>query len=157
MAKNNGEFLSGIFGAPGLARPRVSSFVGHPKDKALPKGVWNGWAWAGEPCDDNAKNWYFSLATHVPVSGTYYTRRNSCFASIFGILLDDVGTAKGTTLEHLRALLPPSIAIETSPGSYHAIYLFEKPVAERWRAEALVSAAAAAGMCDKRAKAVGTR
>jgi hypothetical protein len=88
-------------------------------------------------------NTFYSPTSVKPNGEGVVARRAECAAQIHAIVLDDVGI-KST----VPVLLPPSYAIETSPGSYHVGYLLPQPV-EAAEAEALLKALANAGACDR--------
>ncbi|GAC1357349.1 MAG: hypothetical protein NVSMB34_11920 [Variovorax sp.] len=104
--------------------------------------------------DDVARNWYFTLATYLPTGDGYHRREKEC-ASIFGVMLDDLGS-KAQPRERLDAC-PPSYLIETSPGNYQAGYLFDAPQTDIARVSALNQSLVEAGLCDPGAKSPATR
>ena len=140
--RSNEEFLSAIFSplpADG-ARPNVCGFAGHPKH-----GQWGGHLWqpAAGTVDGAALNWYFTLATYHAGG----KRQAADCVAICGVMLDDVGSAKGASLEQLRAL-PPSALVETSPDNYQALYLFDTPATDIARVIALQAGLIRDGLCD---------
>lgn len=142
---SNAEFLSAIFGPlPPGARPRVCGFLGAPK--AAAGAAWGGWPWDSSEVDGTPEaNWYFTLATHRPDErGVHRRSRRQCVA-VHGVLCDDIGTKGGP---RDRLVLPPSFVVETSPGNFQAVYLFERPCLVIEDAEALQRSLIAAGMCD---------
>ena len=152
-AITNEQFLTAIFNdlAEPL-RPFVLGFAGKPKDRK----AWGGGAWrSGKTSTENDnQNWYFSLAVFGPCSDGYHRREKDC-VSIYGVMLDDVGT-KALTLERLAAC-PPSYVIETSPGNFQAAYLFTEPQTNLEAVKGLNQSMVEAGLCDPGAKSPATR
>src|SRR4051812_727918 len=87
----------------------------------------------------------FTLSTYRLKDGSY-RRTKEQFYRAYGVYLDDVGTKAGPR-ERLDKC-PPSYVIETSPGNFHAGYLFQEPIEDLTRVEALQDALASAGLCD---------
>lgn len=149
---NNDEFLQAVFaGLDEPHRPFVLGFDGKPKDRK----AWGGNPWQfGKTSTENARqNWYFTLAAYAPEDG-YHRQEKHC-ATIFGVMLDDLGT-KALPLDRLAAC-PPSCVIETSPGNYQATYLFSEPQTDLSRVKALNQSMVEAGLCDPGAKSPPTR
>ena len=149
----NEQFLTAIF--KDLAeplRPFVLGFAGKPKDRK----AWGGdaWRWGKTTTENDNQNWYFSLAVFGPCADGYHRREKDC-ASIYGVMLDDVGT-KALTLERL-ADCPPSYVIETSPGNYQAGYLFTEPQTDLQAVKGLNQSMVEAGLSDPGAKSPATR
>ena len=148
----NDEFLSAIFGTlPPGEFPMVCGFSGDPGN-----GQWAGWPWTRgiESAEGPGINWYLTLATYR-ADGTGKARRTAAQCErVFGLLLDDVGT-KAEPLWSLPLL--PSAVVETSPGNYQAIYLFDLPVMDRAVVRDLQSAVVRAGFSDPGAQSPETR
>ena len=149
---SNAEFLKAVFGPlPNDARPTVCMFAGRPD-----LGNWTGHAWRpGAVSEGPALNCYFTLAVHRPDAAGRYRRTAEACAAVYGVLADDIGT-KAAPRSRLDAL-PPSVLIQTSEGNYQALYLFDAPVTDLVRVDALQAALIAAGLCDPDAKSPATR
>ena len=153
LPTTNSQFLNIIFA--GLAerhRPFVLGFAGKPKDCK----AWGGVAWCTDKCvtESPAFNWYFSLATYAPADDGYHRREKDC-ATVYGLMLDDLGT-KALPLDRLDAC-PPSYVIETSEGNFQAGYLFKEPEIDFDSIKALNQSMVEAGLCDPGAKSPSTR
>jgi hypothetical protein len=149
----NAEFMAAVFqGLNEPARPFVHGFHGKPKDQ---KG-WSGNAVCISDMEDqnSAMNWYFTLATFKLNDGIYRRREDHC-ESVYGVVLDDIGT-KAAPLERLAAC-PPSYVIETSAGNFQAAYLFAVPESDLQCVNALIESMVEANLCDPGAKSPSTR
>lgn len=74
-----------------------------------------------------------SMKTPNPKTGQMrYWRGEASFASGHGFFIDDVGTGKGSKggllLDTVKAILPPTAVVETSPDNYQCWYFFKEPV-----------------------------
>lgn len=152
----NAEILAAVFAPyeplPGGAMPQVTGFAGPPA-KA------RGTAWAGEryrpgvSVDGEPLNRYYTLATYTPTTTTKTAK--DCRA-IVGVMLDDIGTEKTVPLSRLDAC-PPSYTIETSPGNFQCVYLFDRPLTDTAAVTALHESMVLSGLCDPGAKSPATR
>lgn len=147
---SNGEFLRAVFGTaleePGEVRPVLVSFTGNPA--TAPGKVWFGKPWPGDaevstmlPVDANN---YFSLAVFRSDEAGQFRRQKARFHALHAVMLDDVGSK--VSLERLT--LPPSWLLETSPGNYQAGYLLRDPLTDGIKADRLMNAIVAVGLCD---------
>lgn len=149
----NREFLAAIFSELGdTERPIVLGIPG-AIDKSTKWGTGTAWHGAVET-GDRALNWFFTLSTYKP-EGSKYRRTKAQFHRAYGVYLDDVGT-KAAARERLDAC-PPSYMVETSPGNFHAGYLFDEPCSDLARIEGLQEALVRAGLCDPGAKGPAAR
>lgn len=76
-----------------------------------------------------------SIKTPNPKTGELrYWRGEASFARGHGFFIDDVGDGKGSKgnllLADIKAKLPPTAVVETSPGNYQCWYFFDEPVTE---------------------------
>lgn len=76
-----------------------------------------------------------SIKTQNPKTGEMrYWRGEASFARGHGFFIDDVGDGLGSKgnllLSDIKAKLPPTAVIETSPGNYQCWYFFDEPVKE---------------------------
>lgn len=141
---DNCVFLRTLFPeAADVTRPMLVGFRGNPQRVA--SGRWAAHAWDGESCRLTPEmNAYFSLGVFAPDASGAYHRRKNRFAGLRAIMLDDVGTK----VPYERITLPPTWAIETSPGNFQVGYAFDTVLGDGKRAEQLMNAVIAAGLCD---------
>jgi hypothetical protein len=104
--------------------------------------------WAGRPAlplpafiRDSANN-YIVVSTFKQADDGRFRRRKACFAGMFVVMVDDVGTK--VPFSKLR--IEPTCLVETSPGNYQAWYFLEEPERDRGRAECLVKGMIASGL-----------
>ncbi len=140
----NDEFLRVVFaGLTGDATPVLTSFAGNPTKVSA--GVWQSRRWRDRentlPADANN---YFSLASFRPDEAGEYRRRKTQFAALHAVMLDDIGGK--VSIERLT--LRPTWLLETSPGNHQAGYLLAEPLTDGLRADRLMNAVVAAGLCD---------
>lgn len=150
---SNNEFLRALFAdLPDEARPMIVSFAGNPS--TVKPGAWRGQSWAqsGSILSD-AHNNYFSLSAFLPSDDGAYKRKKSQFFGCYCIMLDDIGTK----VEKDAITLEPSWIIETSQGNYQAGYILSSPIQEIEKANQLMDAVVAAGLCDPGAKGPSAR
>ncbi|MEX3812131.1 DUF927 domain-containing protein [Paraburkholderia sp. BR13439] len=61
-----------------------------------------------------------------------YRRQDKYVGGLLALMLDDIGTGKGSKgnlpLERLRAILPPTAVVETSPNNYQCVYFLREPI-----------------------------
>lgn len=153
---SNEDFLKAIFGIEASdTRPIICNFIGDPGN--VPGYCWTGDSWVADTTDmsGSGRNWYFTGARFSPDGAGNYRRIKKQFASLHAIVLDDIGTKAGGR-DRLDGL-PPSWLIETSPGNFHAGYIFDEPLQNGVDADALVDALVSAGLCDSGAKGPSTR
>jgi len=147
---SNGEFLRAVFGDTpdelGEVRPVLVSFAGSPA--TAPGKVWFGQPWSGD-ADLSAAlpasaNNYFSLAVFRPDEAGQFRRQKARFQALHAVMLDDVGSKVALD----RLTLPPTWLLETSPGNHQAGYLLREPLSDGIKADRLMNAIVAAGLCD---------
>ncbi|WP_278667624.1 DNA-primase RepB domain-containing protein [Acidithiobacillus ferriphilus] len=146
------QFMRAIFGVPqDTVRPFVLAFHGDPATNR----AWAGKLWDGNNVAQTRMNAYFTLSTFAPTETGITKRQGACFHSAFGVYLDDIGT-KAAGIERLAGC-PPSYLVETTPGNFHAGYLFHDPVEDLAALQELINALATAGLTDPGAKSPETR
>ncbi len=151
---SNLQFLTAIFGEYAPAA-HVTGFAESPAD--LPKlglnHYWGGGAWYKRPLEDPSFNNFFVIATfHQEPDGTHRRRKGS-FAAGFCMMIDDVGTGPGSKIDPflLGSLMHnclPSWELETSPDNWQYGYIFDTPVMDRGKVEALLKGFVALGFVD---------
>jgi len=104
--------------------------------------------WAGKPAlplpafiRDNSNN-YVVVSTFNRAEDGRFRRRKACFAGLYMVMVDDVGTK----VPFARLLIEPTCLVETSPGNFQAWYFLKKPERDRVRAESLVRGMIASGL-----------
>jgi hypothetical protein len=146
------QLMRAIFGGPQDAvRPFVLAFHGDPATNK----AWAGKLWDGNNVAQTRMNAYFTLSTFAPTEAGLTKRQGVCFHSAYGVYLDDIGT-KAAGIKRLAGC-PPSYLVETTPGNFHAGYLFREPVEDLPGLRQLIDALAAAGLTDPGAKGPETR
>lgn len=147
---SNNEFLRTVFANEpddlSEVRPVLVSFTGSPA--TVPGKAWLGKAWSSKfdksnVIPDGANN-YFSLAVFRPDEAGQFRRQKARFHALYAVMLDDVGSKVALD----RLTLPPSWLLETSPGNYQAGFLLCEPLADGVKADRLMNAIVAAGLCD---------
>ncbi len=141
MMKNQ-EFLAALFDQ---YEAQLGGSVPNVVSKAIVdnKG-WGGSRWNKTSDLSNADlNWYLTLAAYTPK--TRSKQKKDC-THVCGLMLDDIGT-KALPLDRLDAL-PPTFVIETSSSNYQVGYMFDDPVTDFARCEAVNKAMIEAGLCD---------
>lgn len=147
---SNGDFMRAVFGDAtddlGEVRPVLVSFTGSPA--TAPGKVWFGKPWSGNTdaaavLPATANN-YFSLAVFLPDVTGKFRRQKAHFHSLRAVMLDDLGSKVALD----RLTLPPSWLLETSPGNHQAGYLLRQPLTDGVKADRLMNAIVAAGLCD---------
>jgi len=147
----NQAFVAALFDPyEGALKGSVPNVLGKT---TVDKNGWGGKRWCKESnTEHGGMNWYFTLAAYSPDTTT--KQKKDCTA-VCGLMLDDLGT-KALPLARLEKL-PPTYIIETSEGNYQAGYLFDAPVTDFARCEAVNSALVAANLCDPGAKGPTSR
>ena len=140
----NTDFLMGVFGELlGTERPVIVSFTGNPG--AVNKGAWFGKPWVVDkvlmPVNQNN---YTSFATYTPDAEGKYRRQKKQFASLYAVMLDDIGGK----VPFDRITLLPSWRIETSMDNFQLGYILETPISDAFQADCLVTAIIEAGLTD---------
>jgi len=138
----NRDFLAyAFFRSSADEMPWVTSFAGDPKDVA--RGVWFGRPALPLPqfIRPTANN-YIVVSTFKRADDGRFHRRKDCFAGLFMVMVDDVGTK--VPFKNLR--LEPTCLVETSPGNFQAWYFLTEPERDRVRAERLIKGMIASGL-----------
>ena len=151
---SNLVFLQAVFGEYHQAA-HVTGFAESPSD--LPKlgknHFWGGDAFYKRPLEDPSHNNFFVISTFHQEPDGMHRRRKSSFAAGFCIMIDDVGTGAGSKIDSfyfgsMERNMQPSWVIETSPDNYQYGYMFDAPVMDRGKVEALLKGFVAIGMVD---------
>jgi len=89
---------------------------------------------------DDGANVYLSVSAMGRNERGEYRRRKENYAAGLLLMIDDVGTGAGSKFS-LSALDPalPTALIETSPGNCQAVYMFNGPVVDSERFNALIN------------------
>lgn len=141
---SNTEFIEGIYGETiGNERPIAVSFAGNPA--TVGKNSWFGKPWiAGKTLLPSNCNNYISFATFKPDDDGKYRRQKKYFASLYAVMLDDIGVK----VKWDRVTLEPSWKIETSPGNCQIGFILGKPITDPKEADNLLNSIIEAGLCD---------
>lgn len=97
-----------------------------------------------------AHHTHFSCALfewNTPASVNDFRRTKDRWTGAIGIALDDIGEVKNGVLIKAPPVEPTAI-IETKPGSFQYVYLFNEIERDRTLIDAIQRSAIAAGMCD---------
>jgi hypothetical protein len=149
---NNEAFLGVVFqGMPEAVWPVVVSFMGNPNTVA--KSAWAGQGWQTELNIPENYNAYFSLSVYTPGPDGSIRRKKEYFKGLYAIVLDDVGTKVPMD----RVILPPSWKLETSHSNFQFGYLLKEPITDVVKADRLMEAIIAAGLCDSGAGGPASR
>jgi len=130
----NEQFLAGVFGETHNTI-LVCSFKGHPKD--APQSAWVPFKWREDYAWDDQANNYFTVSTF-----TGKNRRKRDFVALHVVMVDDVilnGTHVGGKIPREAIALPPTYAIETSPGNAQVGYKLTEPVTDLTIATRLIA------------------
>lgn len=93
---------------------------------------------------------HFSCAlfeSNTPASVSDFRRTKERWTGAIGVVLDDIGEIKNGVLIKAPPVEPTAI-IETKPGSFQWVYLFNRIERDRLAIEAIQRSAIAGGMCD---------
>jgi hypothetical protein len=145
----NAEYLAAIFAGlpPGLT-PWVCSFDAYP-------GNWAGRPWTpGTAIDGIGANAFYTLATYRPDAYGIYSRKSALCATVYGVMLDDIGTKVDAPALNRLA---PSIVNRTSNGNHQVVYLFREPVTDPAEADALLDALLSRRLGDTGANGASAR
>lgn len=96
-------------------------------------------------CPPNANN-YFNCSTFRPDPDGSLRATKATFGQYGVLVCDDVGTK--ASLEAVEKL-PPTYAVETSPGNFHYGYALAEPIDGEVSVAALQKAVVAGGLCDR--------
>lgn len=142
IALSNREFIAHAFcrSSPDEV-PWVTGFAGDP-------GKVEHRMWFGQPAlplpafiRDTGNN-YVVVSSFRRAEDGRHRRRKACFAGLFMVMVDDVGTK--VPFSKLR--IEPTCLVETSPGNYQAWYFLSEPERNRGRAECLITGMIASGL-----------
>lgn len=139
---SNRDFIAAAFGrCSDQEMPWVTAFPGDPAK--VEHGMWAGRPALPLPAfiRDSANN-YIVVSTFKQADDGRFRRRKACFAGMFVVMVDDVGTK----VPFARLLIEPTCLVETSPGNYQAWYFLKEPERDRGRAECLVKGMIASGL-----------
>jgi hypothetical protein len=84
-----------------------------------------------------------SIKTPNPKTGALrYWRGEASFGHGLALMVDDIGTGKGSkgelSMDQLCAILQPTATVETSPGNHQCWYFLDEPVDDRRRFKAFL-------------------
>lgn len=84
-----------------------------------------------------------SIKTANPKTGAMrYWRGEASFGHGLALMVDDIGTGKGSkgelSMDQLRSILEPTAIVETSPGNHQCWYFLDHPEADRKRFKAFL-------------------
>lgn len=141
---SNCEFIAHAFAGIGVdAVPWVAGFSGDVA--TADHKVWFGAPAIPLPRFIQAdRNNYVCVSTFHRAEDGKHRRRKDCWAGLWLVLLDDLGTK--VAFDALR--LAPSCLVETSPGNFQAWLMLAKPERNQTRAQALIDGLIAAGASD---------
>jgi len=142
---NNADFIAHAFAT---IQPDETPWVaGFPGDVAQAEHR----VWFGAPAIPVPRfirtdtNNYVCISTFHPDSEGRPRRRKDCWAGMWLVLLDDIGTK----IDRAAALrLKPSCLVETSPGNFQGWLFLEQPIRDADKAEALINGLITAGASD---------
>ena len=143
----NEDWIAFLFdNIPEGAMPLGTSFVWHPecvegdakykwKYRPLPVGMklYNGGPF--DPYSPRASN-YISISSFYPDEAGEYKRRDTSFAALHAIMIDDIGTK--VPIDNI--IVMPSVLIETSKGNFQAWYKLDPPLRSLETANMLINA-----------------
>jgi len=141
----NVDFIAGAF--QGITTDEVPWVAGFPGDVAnADHRVWFGSSALPVPRFIRAThNNYICISSFRRAENGKYRRRKDCWAGLWLLLLDDVGTK--VPFDALR-LDQPSCLVETSPGNFQAWLFLAQPERDQLKAEALINGLIKAGASD---------
>lgn len=124
---------------PDHARILLCQFRGSPEDDI--KGKWRAKVLDDCGLIDPAANVYLCVSAMRRNDRGEFRRRKENFAGGLLLMIDDLGEGPGSKFP-LSTIdpAPPSALVETSPGNFQAIYLFDKLVTDMRLFEALIKA-----------------
>lgn len=142
FAVNNLGFIAHAFYKAGPDEaPWVTGFPGDPG--AVDHTMWGGRSAIPLPhFIRDSNNNYIAVSAFKRASDGRYRRRKDCFAGMYIVMIDDVGTKVAFD----KLVLPPTCLVETSPGNFQAWYFLKAPERDRIRAETLVKGMIASGL-----------
>ncbi len=140
---NNKEFLQAIFGEC-FEWAHVTGFAD------INQANWKGDIWYRGEIESPDTNNYFVISTFNIDSDRSHRRRKDNFAAGFCMMIDDIGTGQGAKIDPLDMISypHPSWILETSPDNFQYGYIFDTPVLERGRIEAMLKGFVGLGLVD---------
>lgn len=135
---SNSDVLQALFHRmPGQHRAILCSVEADPND--ADKRAWQGIPWElGARCPLlPSRNNYVAISSFQPDEDGRWRRRKAGFGALHAVMIDDLGTKLPmSVLDSMsRAGMFPSLAVETSPGNYQAVFMLREPLAEMEAAE----------------------
>ena len=142
MVKNI-DFLSHTFA--GISPSEMPWAAGFPGDvAAAPHHVWFGAPAIPLPAFIRERyNNYVCISTFKRNDEGQYRRRKDCWAGLWLVMLDDIGTKIKK-----KVLLEPSCIVETSPCNHQVWFFLKSPERDYAKAEALIKGLLNAGASD---------
>ena len=139
---SNIDFIAHAFYRCGTDEtPLVTGFHGDPSE--VHHAMWGGRSALPLPRYIRAdNNNYIAVSTFKRGTDGQFHRRKDCFAGLYIIMVDDVGTK----VPFPKLALSPTCLVETSPGNFQAWYFLTKPERDRSRAESLIKGMIASGL-----------
>ena len=143
----NSEFLAALF--PNLPPDSCAWICAFPEDpNSAGRGQWAGFGLSSAdfpktdsfPTGGSRVNTFTTFSAFRKEGDIFPGRRNSLFAGMYALMLDDLGTGPGSKLpleEHLEKLRP-SWVLETSLQNHQVGYLFNGPIQDRELASAFI-------------------
>lgn len=142
VAISNEDFLVFAFCKCGADEyPWVTGFPGDPG--SIAHRMWGGRIAFPLPFFiTGSSNNYVAVSTFQALQGDRVKRSKQCFAGMYTVMVDDVGTK----IRFDKLGLEPTCLVQTSPGNFQAWYFLTEPERDRHRAEQLVNGMIAAGL-----------
>ena len=123
---------------PPDARLLFCQFRGDPN--ADIKGKWRAHVYK-EGMVDQKSNVYFCVSAMKRNARGEFRRRKENFAGGLCLMIDDIGEGEGAKFSRdILDPLAPSAMIETSPGNFQAVYLFDQLIESMETFDALINA-----------------
>ena len=134
------EFIDAMMEhVPPEARIMMCRFRGDPN--AVIKGKWRAYVLDNVEILKPQDNIFVCVSAMKKNERGEFRRRKDNFSGGLLLMIDDIGTGKGSKFPlELLEPLPPSAMIETSQDNFQAIYLFNSLVTDQSKFEALIRA-----------------
>lgn len=124
---------------PEDARIMCCQFRGDPEDDIV--GKWRARVMRHADSADEYANVYLCVSAMRKNSRGEFRRRKENFAGGLLLMIDDIGNGKGSKFPmSILDPLPPTALIETSPGNFQAVYMFDSLVEDIELFDALIKA-----------------
>ena len=124
---------------PADARLVMCQFRGDPGDDAIKK--WRAYVLNDVDQIDEKANVYLCVSAMRKNERGEFRRRKENFAGGLLLMIDDLGDGAGSKFPlSLIEAAPPTALIETSPGNFQAVYMFDKLIDDMRTFEALIRA-----------------